>query len=185
MRLDHVAFRVADRKKTAQFFIDALGYRVQQEFDINFPDGTTAKCIALEPSEKKEQGIPWTQIGTFGLEPSNAPKNEYHLPPEIFVSDGTEGSVVGDWVKARGGVGGIHHMAYQVEDVRATMKLWIEKGWAEFTTTDVLTCPEDELDQIFSKPSPLTGVIFEFIKRGAHGFCNKNVERLMSSTKGL
>jgi len=47
---------------------------------------------------------------------------EYHASPEIFVSDGPEGSIVGDWVAARGGVGGVHHIAYQVEDVAGTMQ---------------------------------------------------------------
>jgi len=179
MRIDHIAYRTKNRKETAKFFMDAFGYKVQQEFDIDFPDGTKAQCIALQPPEKKEEGIPWIVTGLDPLQ------SEYHLAPEIFVSDGPEGSIVGDWVKARGGIGGIHHIALLTDDVRATMKLWIDRGFAEFTTTDVLTCPEDELDQVFTKPNPLTGVIYEFIKRGAKGFCNKNVERLMTSTKGL
>lgn len=198
MRLDHIAYRVSDRKKSADFFIAAFGYRVQQEFDINFPDGTCAKCIALEPPEKRSDVVmPWKLEGQVGVNHTAWSSDgaaltrefpitaEFHLAPEIFVSDGTEGSVVGDWVKVRNGVGGVHHMAYQVEDVRQTMKTWIDNGWAEFTTKDVLTCPEDELDQVFSMPSPLTGVIYEFIKRGSRGFCNKNVEKLMTSTKGL
>ena len=32
---------------------------------------------------------------------------ELHAPPKIFVSDGPEGSIVGDWVAERGGVGGV------------------------------------------------------------------------------
>ena len=35
-----------------------------------------------------------------------------------------------------------------------------------------------------AKPSELTGVIFEFIERGAYGFCKENVKALMESTKG-
>jgi hypothetical protein len=42
----------------------------------------------------------------------------YHIAPEIFVSDGSPGSIVGDWVAARGGVGSIHHLAYQVPSVK-------------------------------------------------------------------
>jgi 4-hydroxyphenylpyruvate dioxygenase-like putative hemolysin len=185
MRLDHIAYRVSDRKKTSQFFIEAFGYQVQQEFDIDFPDGTKAQCIALEPPEKINQDLPWTIFSDLFIEEAVINCATYHLAPEIFVSDGPEGSIIGDWVKVRGGIGGIHHIAYQVEDVRQTMKTWVDRGWAEFTTKDVLTCPEDELDQIFTKPNPLTGVIYEFIKRGSKGFCNKNVERLMTSTKGL
>ena len=174
MRLDHIAYRVADRKKTAQFFMDAFGYHVQTEFDINFDDGSTAKCFALEPPEKLTEEVPWAMFTAPG-------QQEYHLPPEIFVSDGSPDSIVGQWVAARGGIGGIHHLAYQVESVEAKMKEWRDKGYAEFSTSDVLTCPG--LVQVFTKPSALTGVIYEFINRGRHGFCRDNVKDLMKSTK--
>lgn len=186
MRLDHIAYRAADRKKTAQFFIDALGYRVQTEFDINFADGTTAKCIALEPPEKPNVSeLHWLikqYVGpTEGIDIDESKFAEYHLPPEIFVSDGDAESIVGKWVQRRDGVGGIHHIAYQVESVEKTMKEWEEKGYAEFSSSKPLTCPG--LTQVFTKPSQLTGVIYEFIERGAHGFCRENVKDLMESTK--
>jgi catechol 2,3-dioxygenase-like lactoylglutathione lyase family enzyme len=174
MRLDHIAYRVADRKKTAQFFMDAFGYHVQTEFDINFEDGTMAKCIALEPPEKLSEDVPW-KVFAAGRE------QEYHLPPEIFVSDGSPDSIVGQWVAARGGVGGVHHLAYQVDSVEEKMREWQEKGYAEFSSDDVLTCPG--LTQVFTKPSALTGVIYEFINRGRHGFCQDNVKDLMKSTR--
>lgn len=186
MRLDHIAYRVADRHKTAQFFVDAFGYRIQTEFTINFDDGTTAKCIALEPPEKPNGNfaLPWTMESAAGVCPENDFTGAgYHLPPEIFVSDGTPNSIVGQWVAARGGIGGIHHMAYQVESVADKMKEWREKGYAEFTTEEPLTCPD--LTQCFTKPSALTGVIYEFIERGKHGFCSENVRSLMESTKNL
>jgi len=177
MRLDHVAYRVADRKKTAKFFIEALGYKIQQEFAIDFDDGTKAQCIALEPPEKFAKEPPWTirHIGFYGSQ-------EYHLPPEIFVSDGEPGSIVGEWVKERGGVGGVHHMAYQVKSVKETMKEWQEKGYAEFSTDAPLMC--EGLTQVFTKPSSLTGVTYEFIERGLFGFCAQNVKNLMESSKG-
>ena len=68
MRLDHVAYRTADRKKTAQFFIDAFGYRLQQEFTIDFGEGDTCQCIALEPPEKLDDmklEIPWVYSGVL------------------------------------------------------------------------------------------------------------------------
>ena len=61
------------------------------------------------------------------------------------------------------------------------MREWREKGFAEFSTDDVLRCPD--LVQVFTKPSQLTGVIYEFIDRGKHGFCADNVKNLMTSTK--
>ena len=193
MRLDHIAFRVNDRKKTAQFFIEAFGYRIQDEFTINFDNGATAQCIALEPPEKvelnsEETPFPWISHSSqvfyktcgdgcleYGI------SQEYHIPPEIFVSDGEPGSPVYEWVQRRGGVGGIHHIAYNVNSVEEKMQEWREKGYAEFSTDKPLTCPG--LTQVFTKPSELTGVIFEFIEREAQGFCKSNVKSLMESTK--
>lgn len=100
------------------------------------------------------------------------------MAPEIFVSDGNSGSIVGRWVQERGP--GIHHMAYQVDDVEATMKEWKEKGYAEFSSEKPMTCPG--LTQVFTKPSELTGVVFELIKREGFGFCKENVKQLMISS---
>ena len=175
-RIDHIAFRVRDRNKTVQFLCDALGYHVQQEFPIYFNDEQTdfAMCTALEPPEKVANGVPWVQ-----LVPGDPPM-EYHVPPEIFVSEGSPGSIVGQWVKQHGP--GIHHIAIQVDSVAETMAEWRSKGWAEFSTDTPLHC--EGLTQVFTKPSELTGVIFEFIERGTYGFCKENVKALMESTKG-
>ncbi len=108
---------------------------------------------------------------------------EHHLPPEIFVSDGTPDSIVGKWVTKRDDVGGIHHLAYQVDSVQTTMDEWKIKGYAEFASNAPLVCPD--LTQVFTKPSELTGVIYEFIERGKHGFCVDNVKQLMLSTDNL
>ena len=187
MRLDHIAYRAKDRNKTAKFFMEALGYRVQTEFDIDFPDGSKAKCIALEPPEKpKSDKLYWTIRQFVGPVSENEQMDpsmfaEFHMAPEIFVSDGTPDSIVGKWVERRDGVGGIHHIAYQVESVEKVMNEWREKGYAEFASAKPLTCPG--LVQVFTKPSELTGVIYEFIERGAQGFCQANVKDLMISTK--
>lgn len=181
MRLDHIAYRVQDRWKSANFFIDALGYKVQQEFTIDFGEGQFAQCIALEPPEKTTKSPEWTTSIPANIE--NPGWIVYHLAPEIFVSDGTPGSIVSDWVAARGNIGGIHHIAYMVDSVEDTMKEWKEKGYAEFTSEEPMKCPG--LTQVFTKPSQLTGVIYEFIERGEHGFCKENVKALMQSTKTL
>lgn len=200
MRLDHIAYRTADRKKTAQFFMDAFGYHIQQEFDIDFGNGDVCQCIALEPPEKKDEkglsiNVPWTceatLYGTIGPEGQLPPWNtntdlmvdrlqEYHLPPEIFVSDGTPNSIVGRWVAERGGIGGVHHMAYMVPSVTKKMAEWKEKGWGDFSSDKPFQC--EGLTQVFSTPHALTGVIYEFIERSGFGFCKDNVKRLMSST---
>ena len=184
-----MAYRTADRNKTAQFFIDAFGYRVQTEFEPKFDDGTSqgVKCIALEPPEKYKEkpneiwsGFTWT----YAYESVGANiRQEYHVPPEIFISDGPPDSIVGKWVAERGGIGGLHHMAYQVDDVQAVMDEWKTKGYAEFLSGKPLTCPG--LTQVFTKPSSLLGVIIELITRDKHGFCAESVAGLMESTKAL
>ncbi len=174
-RIDHIAFRVANRDKTVKFLCEALGYTIQQEFPIYFNEAKTdtAMCTALEPPEKQDRPVPWVHL-VPGIE------QEYHIPPEIFVSQGSPGSIVDDWVKANGS--GIHHIALQVDSVQGTIDEWKRHGWAEFTTPDPLQC--EGLVQVFTKPSELCGVIFEFIERDRFGFCKENVKELMESTRG-
>ena len=190
MRLDHIAYRVKDRHKTHDFFKQAFGYSLGTSFEIKFNDGSHADCLALVPPEiKHDDPNLWTQIVKLGThlagpaDPLYEIGAEYHAPPEIFVSDGGVGSIVGDWVAERGGVGGIHHMAYQVEDVGATMKEWRDKGYVEFYTEEPIVCKNPNLVQVFSKPSELTGVVYELINREGAGFCEKSVKNLMESTK--
>ena len=69
MKLDHIANRVNDRHHTANFLKKTLSYSIGTEFEIKFDNDSTAKCLVLEPESKDN--------------------------PEIFVSDGTEYSIVG------------------------------------------------------------------------------------------
>jgi catechol 2,3-dioxygenase-like lactoylglutathione lyase family enzyme len=176
MRLDHIAYRVKDRDITAEFLSSSLGYSIADDFEISFEDGTKANCYAMVPPERTTHDIPLSMYGSF-----DSGCHQYHSPPEIFVSHGTEGSIVWDWVQERGGVGGIHHLAYEVDSVEDTMREWREKGYAEFTTEEPLRCPD--LVQCFTKPSQVTGVVYEFIERQDKGFCVDNVHDLMKSTK--
>ena len=182
MRLDHIAYRVADRNKAAEFFNKCLGYRIADElpngFEVSFEDGSKANCYVMLPPEELVMKAPWSSMELY-----QAHDLEYHKPPEIFVSQGTKGSIVEQWVAHRDGVGGVHHLAYQVDSVAETMKEWQINGYAEFTTKEPLTCPG--LVQCFTKPSMITGVIYEFIERETVGFCQANVKDLMNSTKGL
>lgn len=174
MRLDHIAYRVANRDETVKFLMDAFGYTFQAEFDIFFNDEKTdaARCVALEPPEKAAKGLPFSVPA--------APGAVYHMAPEIFVSEGTPGSIVGNWVAARGGIGGVHHLAYEVPDVEAKRQEWVANGWGDFASDHAFKC--DDLTQIFTTPHRLTGVIFEFIERKGFGFCAANVKELMKST---
>jgi catechol 2,3-dioxygenase-like lactoylglutathione lyase family enzyme len=186
MRLDHIAYRVRDRYKTYSFFHKAFGYNLGTSFEIKFGDGTHADCLALlppgdRPIDTGEWDVLLADRPTEPLD-EEAEFHSYHAPPEIFVSDGGVGSIVGDWVAERGGVGGIHHIAYQVDDVAGTMKKWKEEGYAEFYSDEPISCENPRLIQVFTKPSELTGVIYELIAREGDGFCQNSVRELMEST---
>jgi len=150
MILDHVAYRVKDRLVAVQWH-ERLGYREGIVFIVPFPDGSEAHCSVLIPNEG----------------------------PEVFISEGTPGSIVDRWVDRCGGVGAVHHMAYRVVSVQDTMDKMLEEG-VKFLSEKPLTC--EGLTQIFTKPDPRTGVIYEFIEREAQGFCVDNVKDLMEST---
>jgi len=186
MRLDHIAYRVKDRHKTYDFFHRAFGYNLGTSFEIKFGDGSHADCLALLPPEDRPVNTSeWdVLLADKPVETTDEEANfhSYHVPPEIFVSDGGIGSIVGDWVTERGGVGGIHHIAYQVDDVFAAMKRWKEEGYAEFYTDKPISCKNPRLTQVFTKPSELTGVIYELITREGDGFCQNSVRELMEST---
>lgn len=157
MKTDHFAYRVADRDAAAAFITESLGYGLQESFIITLEDGTTVESYAMTK------------------------ENE----PDIFISQGAEGSVIDEWVKSRGGIGGIHHIAYSVDDVAAIMANWRKRGLANFTTDEPIVGPG--LVQAFTKPNPFTGIIYELISRdnGVIGFNPDNVKRLMDSTKGF
>ena len=159
MILDHIAYRVTNRKKAADFLEKTLKYTTNTEFEIVFDNKSTAECLVLEPNSSQN--------------------------PEIFISDGTDNSVVGEWVQAQNGSGGIHHIAYRVNDIYAIVQEWKENG-VQFLTEDVIDCPEDNMKQIFSKPlDVLGGLIIELIERQDKGFCQNSVKDLMNSTKGI
>lgn len=192
MRLDHLAYRVAQGKRdeAAKFFIDAFGYKFQDEFEIYFNDEKTEKalCVALEPPEKISMfslSPSWGWVGRLvhsrGDGTTERIDIQYHMAPEVFISEGTEGSIVANWVKSRNGVGGVHHLAYQVSDVKKTMEEWKRKGWASFTSENPMKCPG--LTQVFTRENML-GTVFEFICREGQGFCKDNVKALMQSTLG-
>lgn len=185
MRLDHAALRVLDRAATVDFFCKAFGYRIGEHFTIYLNEEKTdvAYSTSLLPSET--EGVPpkklrWVHPRMYWSGKSYQ-QYDFHLPPEIFVSEGPVGSTVYNWAKAREGIGNyLHHLAWQTDDVEKTQREWIKNGWLGFTTDEVLSC--DDLQQIFSRPCPFTGITYEFIKRKGRGFCVENVARLMKST---
>ena len=111
MRLDHIAYRVKDRYKTAKFFEDTLGYTIGTEFQIEFDDGSTADCLALVPSEtRSKETKEWVNTSDLCHERYKEGITDHygvekhitmHAPPEIFVSDGPVGSIVGEWILSK------------------------------------------------------------------------------------
>lgn len=149
--IDHIAFRVESLEKALDFYIQVMGLTIADRFEIHFEDGTRANCAALD-------------AGSI----------------QIFVSEGIgEGGVVKEWVKKHGN--NIHHVAYAVDDIRATVDRLKARG-VSFLSDDVLE--DANLLQIFTQPDPATGVIHEIIQRkGNKSFSTKNVKRLMESTR--
>ena len=158
MRLDHIAYRVPNRDETVDHLTKMFGYELAEAFTIDFDDGSKAECKALF-----EDSL-----------------------PEAFVSQGSPGSIVERWISnTPDGYGGIHHIAYKVDDIDPIVSDWKDKG-IEFLTDEVIDCPDDDLRQIFTKPQPLLGgVIIELIERGDKGFCQNSVKDLMESTDVL
>lgn len=151
MILDHIAYRVKDRLAAVERH-KQLGYREGTVFTVDFDDGSHALCSVMIP--------------TAG--------------PEVFISEGSPGSIVDRWVDSHGGTGAVHHMAYQSTNVQSTMDELVARG-VEFLSDKPLTCPG--LVQVFTKPDPVTGIIYEYIERhGENGFCEENVKDLMEST---
>lgn len=182
--------------KCIKFFTD-IGYRFADEFTINFDEEgkDTAQCTVLEPGNRQASNLPlpWTILHPFGEEISQNNGievktakgfQEYVLAPEIFISEGSPGSIVHEWASKRNG-GGLHHIALQVGSdttVRQEMDKWLKNGWIEgFSTPEPIVCKE--LVQSFSKPSSILGVVFELIERKEAGFCRSSVRDLMLSTK--
>ena len=158
MRLDHIAYRVTDRHKTAEFLRAILDYSKSTEFQIEFDDKSTAQCVVLEPFIQCQH--------------------------EVFISNGSPGSIFYKWVTERNG-GGVHHIAYSTGSIEEKVEEWKAHG-IEFLTENIIDCPEDDMRQIFTKPIDyLGGIIIELIDRGDKGFCQNNVKNLMNSTKGL
>lgn len=193
MRVDHIAYRVADRAATVDFLRQTLGYIEAEEFTIDFSDGTCANCTALVPPESIDYKLgnydemPYElPIGLISAPFGQIPMLTYHQAPEIFVSQGEPGSIPYRWVhNERAGVGGVHHLAYQVDDVAGKMRQWTRLGLATFTTDEPIQ-NDDGLVQCFSHPIPALGnLVIEFIKRGkgSKGFNVDSVRELMESTE--
>lgn len=176
MRLDHIAYRVENRDATVHYLKTVLDYKCAEEFEITFSDKSKAMCVALTPPEKSHS----SQKFSIDFPAVGPTVTSYHLAPEIFVSQGSKGSIVDKWVRETGG--GIHHIAYSIHNIDNKVKDFKSLG-IKFLSDEIIDCPEDDLRQIFTEPQPLLGgIILELIERGDKGFCKGSVKNLMEST---
>lgn len=154
--LDHLAIRCNNKEETAQYYINFLGYYQTDTFDIDIKsDGKLIHSIVLAHPNKQN--------------------------PELFISDGDEGSIIDDWIKESGT--GLHHMAFKVEKgfLDHVINQWRSRG-IEFTTEEPITCPDGSLRQIFTKPGKYDNIVTELLERSDKGFCRENVAALVLST---
>ncbi len=173
---DHFAYRVhADNhEKACDMFVNLFGYERVDEFQPDFPDGTSqsTRCTVLSPKGLLASGAPRI-IEQNGV--------TYQTMPDLFISSSTDpNSIVAKYVANRKNIGGPHHAAYCVDSVEETMVEFKKYGF-EFLTETPLRC--EELTQSFTRPSDLVGIIFEFIERRQASFCRKSVGLLMNSTE--
>lgn len=183
---DHFAYRTLEREKAVRFFCNALGYKEVTEFEIFFNEEKNDKaiCSVLEPSDRVKTAklLPFIHLVPVGEE-----FQPYVMAPEIFISSGSPGSIVHNWVLKRGNACFLHHIALRVSEestVEKEMQIWKENGWCDgFTSEEPFKC--DEMSQVFTKENLVLGIIFELIKRKEQGFCQKSVLSLINSTRDL
>lgn len=133
------------------------------------PNKSFAKCIVLSPSEKpkvNEKLSSYIRVLKANPESIFSEREiedekyvEYHIPPNIFVLDGNENSEINNWVKKRSNLGGIHHIAFQVKNLKKIINTLEEKKYVELSYTSLL-----KFNRIFTKPNKFTGLIYEFIE---------------------
>jgi methylmalonyl-CoA/ethylmalonyl-CoA epimerase len=153
-RLDHIAFRVRKVAPVVDFYVKTLSFQVVQEMELDF-GGSKALSNVL---------------------------NLTGSPFYIFVDQGLdEQNVITKWVDRNGG--GLHHMAYLVENIEAAADGLREDGMV--FTTDSVVDTGGGLKQLFSHPHPVTGVITEIIERYKEDvyFVQQNVLQLIKSTE--
>ena len=96
--------------------------------------------------------------------------------PEIFVSEGSYGTIVGKWVLEHGD--GLHHIAFEVANV-VTAAEDLPFNFGEIVTCG---CPKP-LTQVFSQRTEFGFIVELLTKNGHPGFCPGNVERLMEASR--
>lgn len=176
MKLDHIALRLTpeNHKKALEMYVALFEYSIIDTFAPTFSDDPNdtqeCTCTVLCPpidSTKKPNG------------------------PQLFISSSTDpNSIVAKWVEKRKQTGSfVHHMAYVVSNIKESMEKFKKFGY-EFLGDKIISC-ENGLQQTFTRPVDLTGVIYELMEKPILengemedvNFCKSSVGNLMKATE--
>jgi 4-hydroxyphenylpyruvate dioxygenase-like putative hemolysin len=158
--LDHVAARVRAEERDVAIleFMSLTGYDFQFAVYVDFLNSIT-NVARLSPDD-------YAQVFTSGIAPFTTP--EESGPTELFIHN----------YGARG-----HHMAFITENIEETVAALMADGVGFLS--DLVGSREEGLKQVFTRMSPNTLLVNEYIHRydGFDGFFTKsNVTLLTKST---
>ena len=158
--LDHVATRVRAEERDAAIleFMELTSYDFAFAVYVDFLNSIT-NVARLSP-------VDYAQVFTSGIAPFTTP--EQSGPTELFIHNYGPRS---------------HHMAFNTENIEDTVEALKAQG--QGFLSDLVGSREEGLKQIFTKMSPSTLLVNEYIRRydGFDGFFTKsNVTLLTQST---
>jgi len=158
--LDHAATRVraGDREQAVLEFLSLTGYHLQ--FAIPVRDQNSVTTVTKRSKED------FAMVFTSGIMP--------------FVDEATSGPTE-RFIHRYGPR--VHHLAFRTEAIEATIAS-LERGGLEFLD-GLVGSPEEGLHQIFTRPSPHTMLVTEYIHRYGDSdgfFTESNVSRLTAAT---
>ena len=156
LRVDHLLVNVLDMDAAVHWYCDVLGMREASRTIIPLSDGSNIDNRVFEADGDTFSVVVGQPIEPWGLKAQEVQRTGP----------------------------GVHHVAYEVDDLAATVAELKSKG-VEFLTDE----PTDDggLRQIFTRKDPVTEIIHEFIQRtgGTRGFTSANMANLAeASTRG-
>jgi hypothetical protein len=160
-RLDHAATRVRAHERNAAIIEFLLLTNYHYDFAVY------VKSLNSITSVARRDAADFAMVFTSGITPGSAdiPGSG---PTEAFIENyGTR----------------VHHIAFDTSDIEKTVSSLSKDGLSFLL--ELVGSPEEGLKQIFTKPSPHTMLVTEYIHRygGFTGFFTRsNVERLTAAT---
>ncbi|MHB8621213.1 MAG: VOC family protein [Chloroflexota bacterium] len=155
IRVDHLLINTLDMDGVVRWYRDTLGMREASRTTLTLSDGSHIDNRVFQAPDD-----PFTVVAGMGIEPDGLKRKQTER-------DGP----------------GVHHVAYEVDDLDAAISELKARG-VEFLTEEPVE--EADLRQIFTRKDPTTGLIHEFIQRvgGRPGFTQGNMSRLADMSTG-